>query len=90
MRNVDKLLRCLFVMFVCMLLVSASLVEADYSVQKGFLTGKTDAVPVTSLAVLEKTAAKRPCAAEEHSAVSRGTGNAGDTGWRKKRHDRQL
>ncbi len=54
MRNVDKLLRCLFVMFVCMLLVSASLVEADYSVQKGFLTGKTDAVPVTSLAVLEK------------------------------------
>lgn len=55
MRNVDKILRCLCVMSVCILLTAVSLAEEDYSVQKRFLTGKTDVVSVTSQTVLEKT-----------------------------------
>lgn len=54
MRNLDKILRCLFVLFLCALLAAASYVKGEHSAQKGCLTGRTDTAPAAGMSALDK------------------------------------
>ncbi|MEY8391736.1 CapA family protein [Lachnospiraceae bacterium] len=53
MRNVDKIRRSLFVLSLCALLAAGSFIE-EYSVRDGFMAGKADIMPVTSLRAFEE------------------------------------